>query len=184
MKDLHSRWPHRWLSPKAKAYRSPIHGWGIISVKKIFKGEIISVHGGIIVPKADVLKYQKIMGHVGIRIDENFFICPSKREELKKSGAFNHSCNPNCGHSFGTHFIAIKDIKPKEELTIDLAINETFFKPFHCRCGSVKCRKVIRPIDWRKKDIQKRLKKYYSPWLRDDYISNQNLIQKKTPDHN
>lgn len=164
--DLHTRWPHRWLTPKAKAFRSPIHGWGIIAVKKIKKGEIVAVHGGIIVPKKDIIQYQKIMGHVGIRIDKDFFICPSTRLELEKSGAFNHSCDPNCGHSIGTNFIAIRDIIPGEELNIDLAINETYFKPFKCRCGSLKCRKIIRPTDWKKKDIQKRLKKYYMPWLR------------------
>lgn len=69
------------------------------------------------------------MGHVGIQIDENFFICPTSREELKKTGVFNHSCEPNAGFRSSIVLEAIRDIKAGEEITFDYAFCEMYFEP-------------------------------------------------------
>ncbi len=166
MKNLHKIWKHRWITPKARSYKSKIQGLGVVAIKLIQKGEIVAVLGGVIVPISEIKKYRKKLGHVGIQINDNFFICPTSREELEETGVFNHSCNPNIGYLDSITFIAIRDINPGEELTFDYAFSETVFKAFKCNCGSKNCRKIIKPSDWKIPEIQKKYKKYFSPYLK------------------
>ena len=164
--DLHNKWPHRWLTPKAEARASSIHGLGVFAVETINKGENVGVLGGVIVPTAEIRKYWHEMGHVGIQIDENFFIVPTSREELEKKGVFNHSCNPNIGFSNSITLIAIKDIQAGEELVFVYAFNETYHDSMECLCGSKNCRKTIRPDDWKLPEIREKYEQYFSPYLR------------------
>lgn len=165
--DLHTRWPHRWVSPKTKSQPSSISGWGVIATEEIKKGEHIAVLGGVIVPRKEIREYWKHMGHVGIQLDTDFFIVPTTREELETLGVFNHSCEPNIGFSNSITFIAIRDIAAGEELVFDYAFNETEVDPFTCNCGSEVCRGTITPQDWQIKEIQEKHKAYYSPYLRE-----------------
>lgn len=139
----------------------------MIATEPIPKGEIVAVLGGIIVPKKDIHQYRDKMGHVGIQIDDDFFICPATREELEGTGVFNHSCNPNVGYHGNAVIVhAIRDIKKGEELCFDYAFVERDFEEFACKCGSNNCRKIIKPTDWENPEIQKRFGQYYSPYLK------------------
>ena len=51
MEDLHKFWKHRWLTPKAKVFKSKIFGYGPFAIEDIKKGELIRVTGGLVVPK-------------------------------------------------------------------------------------------------------------------------------------
>jgi len=58
---------------------------------------------------------------------------------------FNHSCDPLTYCDAKGNYIALKDIKVGEELTIDvekLMAKPTF--PFNCSCGSKNCRKIVK----------------------------------------
>lgn len=164
--DLHSRWPHRWLNPKAEAGPSKIEGTGVFARAKIFKGEPCGVLGGVIVPLNDIKEYRSKMTQVGIQIDNDFFIAPTTREELEKYGVFNHSCEPNVGFSNSITFVAMRDIESGEELVFDYAFCETSYDGFDCHCGSDVCRKKITSDDWKRKDIQEKYSEYFSPYLR------------------
>jgi len=160
-------WGTRWLTPKAKVFNSKTRGLGVEAVKKIYKGEPVGVLGGLIVHRKEIKKYWKKEGHVGIQISNNFYVVPPNRNELKKYGVYNHSCNPNIG--FGSEdiiFYAIKNIKPKEEIVFDYAFCELDKHAFKCNCGSKNCRKIIKSTDWKLKILQKKYKKYFSPFLR------------------
>ena len=167
MKDLHKKWPHRWVTPKAKCFDSKIDRWGVVAIKDIKKGEVVGVLGGIIVSSKEMEEYWKIIGHVGIQIDDDFFIVPSTREELKETGVFNHSCNPNCGFDGSIKLIAIKNIKKSEELTFDYAFCETLIREFECKCNSKNCRKIIKPTDWKIPGLQEKYFEYFSPYLKE-----------------
>ncbi len=167
MEDLHKKWPHRWITSKAKCFDSKIDRWGVVTIKDIKKGEAVGVLGGIIIPSIKMEEYWKLIGHVGIQISDDFFIVPSEREELKETGVFNHSCNPNCGFEGSTKLIAIKDIEEGEELTFDYAFCETLIREFKCNCGSLKCRKIIKPTDWKIKELQEKYFEYFSPYLKE-----------------
>lgn len=161
MKDLHEIWPHRWMTPKAESFKSKIHGFGVRTKKPISKDEVIIVVGGIIVPSKEILKYRKKMGHIGLQIDDGFFICPTNMKEIENIGAPNHSCEPNAGIKDTIKYVAIKDIEIGEEIVMDYAFFESNFKPFKCNCGSKNCRKIIRPTDWKSKEIQKNIKNVF-----------------------
>ena len=158
------------MSPKIKCKNSGMHGLGTFAVKNVKKGEILAVLGGVIVPTSKIKKYRKKLGHVGIQISDNFFICPTSREELPK-GVFNHSCDPNVGLIDPITYVAIKNIIKGEEIVIDYAFCETvstndkkiFFK---CNCKSKICRKLIKVDDWKRKDLQKKYGKYFSPYIK------------------
>lgn len=166
MQDLHEKWPHRWLSPKAKSFNSEIEGLGVIAVSDIMKGEPVGVLGGVIVPKDEVEDYWKKMTHVGIQIDEDFFIVPTSRKELEEKGVFNHSCAPNCGFRSSITLVAMRDIQKGEELTFDYAFCESMKEGFKCNCKSENCRKKIKSDDWKKKEVQEKYGEYYSPYLK------------------
>ncbi len=166
MENKTKNWPSRWITPKAEAFNSSIDKIGVKAKELIKKGEVVGVLGGMVVPKSDIKQYWKKEGHIGIQIDEEFFIVPFSREEVEKIGIFNHSCNPNCGFKSSIVLVAIRNIKLGEELTFDYCNNETFFEPFECKCGSKRCRKLIKPTDWKDTGLKKRLGKYYSPYLK------------------
>lgn len=166
MQDLHNQWSHRWLSSKAEALNSPIQGIGIFAKERILKGEPISVLGGVIVHISDINAYRKTMGHIGLQIDDQFFMVPTTRDELPIKGTVNHSCSPNSGLSSSVVFVAIRDIEPGEECTFDYATSETYFPSFACRCGTANCRKTITQDDWRILSLQQKFGQYYSPYLK------------------
>jgi uncharacterized protein len=60
----------------------------------------------------------------------------------------NHSCDPNCGITPALDLIAIRNIMAGEELTYDYS---TTMLERHwtmdCKCGSSRCRKVVRDFD-------------------------------------
>src|SRR3989338_7369695 len=167
MNDLHVKWPHRWLTPKAESRNSPLHGLGVFAKEKISQGEPINAFGGIAVPIGEIEEYRKIIGHDGVQVSDDFFIVPSTREELNQKGIFNHSCEPNVGFNSSVTMVAIRDIDFGEELMMNYAFMESRFEPFGCKCGSPVCRKVIDSNTWKDPEFQKKYKQYYSPYLKD-----------------
>lgn len=164
--NYHKFWKHRWLTPKAKPFKSGVHGIGLMAIKPIAKGEVVQVVGGIIVPRSQILEYRKSMGHIGIQIHDNFWMVPADRKEVEETGAPNHSCEPNIGFEGSNIYVAIQNINPKEEIFVDYAFMESYFEPFECKCGSPKCRKIITPDDWKIKEIQDKHGNYFSPYLK------------------
>lgn len=152
---------------ESKIVKVPKTRMGVVAIKNISLGETVGVLGGVIVPKSEIKKYWKMKaGHVGIQISDDFFICPTKREELEETGVFNHSCEPNCGYKNSIELIAIKNIKAGEEIVFDYAFSESVIEPFECNCGSMTCRKIIEPTDWKITEMQKKFGNYFSPYLK------------------
>ena len=56
--------------------------------------------------------------------------------DLDESKFWNHSCNPNVINS-GNDCVAVRDIKPGEELTWDYGTSS--LQDFDCKCGSRNC---------------------------------------------
>ncbi len=160
------RWRQRNVTPKAFATASKISGCGLIAKEEMAKGEIVVVYGGLIVPKNEIMEYHNTVSHLGIQVSDDFFICPTSKEDAK-IGALNHSCEPNCGFKDSITVVAMRDIAPGEELTIDYAMEESYRFAFDCVCGSRSCRKKLTPDDWKITDLQKRYDGYFSPYLQE-----------------
>jgi len=165
--DLHDRWPHRWLTPKAKPGDSKIHRYGIFAIDDISKGEPINVFGGIAVPRSEINEYRDVVSHAGVQVSDDFFLVPSSDEEVKESGIFNHSCEPNVGFNSSVTMVAIRDIASGEELVMNYAFMETDFDTFVCKCGAESCRGEINNDTWSDPEFQKQYGQYYSPYLKD-----------------
>lgn len=58
----------------------------------------------------------------------------------------NHSCEPNCCSTGFDLEIAVRDIRPGEELTDDYGTFNIDYE-FACHCGSPRCRGMIRATD-------------------------------------
>ncbi len=80
----------------------------------------------------------------------------------------NHSCDPNTWMQDEVTITARRNIKPKEELTIDYAmfeLDESWVMPGECTCETTFCRHTITGKDWQRKDLQRRYKNHFSPYL-------------------
>lgn len=168
--DLHERWPHRWLTPKAKPDSSSIHRYGIFAIDLIKQSEPINVFGGIVVPRSEIYQYRELVSHAGIQVSDDFFLVPSSEEEIKQQGIFNHSCEPNVGFNTSVTMVAMRDIQIGEELVMSYAFMETDFEAFDCHCDSSFCRKTIDSNTWRDPDFQKQYGHYFSPYLKEKFL--------------
>lgn len=98
--------------------------------------------------KLDEVTQRKILDYCAGR-DDGFYL-PKDLNLLTIGWHMNHSCDPNIGFDDADNFVAMRDIKPGEELFWDYSYYETNpnFK-LKCICGSDKCRKDVTGNDWK-----------------------------------
>ena len=166
MEDLHKKWNHRWIIPKAIYRNSNIHGMGLFAIDKILKDEVVAIIGGIIVPVSETKEYWDIIGNFGVQISDDFFVVPSTIEEIKSGGAFNHSCNPNVGWSGEITAVAMRDIAIGEELVMDYGMYDSSRNSFICNCNAKHCRKIITCNDWKDEKLREMYIEYFAPYLK------------------
>ncbi len=154
-----------WLSPKVEIRTSTTHGKGMFAKQLIKKGEIVMVWGGPYIAKSKTKK-AKEAGKVVIQLDTNLFSVEERGECI--TYFINHSCDPNVWMDNATNLSAMRDILPKEELTIDYILfedDENKTASWKCVCMSPLCRKIITGKDWRLLELQKRYKNHFSPLI-------------------
>jgi SET domain-containing protein len=107
--------------------KSKIHGIGIFTNTPIKNGEVFYT-----IPRDRTYrKARKRCAKIG-----NIWI-----EDKKVLNWVNHSCNPNSKIDIkNASLIAIRDIKPDEEITVDYNKTETGGVKVKCNCKSEKCR--------------------------------------------
>lgn len=152
---------------------SPVEGRGLFAKKGFYPGAIISAYP--LGPFERLLTskqfrpgslFDKLSIQIGVNAKgEGIFVAVPANNPR----AFvNHSCEPNCGlkvigrvgKEYDSQLMAIRPIKPGEELTIDYStvMHEAGWK-MECACGSKHCRKVVThfsrlPKETREKYIQ------------------------------
>jgi uncharacterized protein len=159
--------PLSYRSPKTEVRKSKIHGRGVFAIADITKDEIVAVKGGHIVDGKTLReKITPVLGPVEIQIDDNLFVAPVTGEERELSMLYlNHSCDPNLGLRGEITFVAMRDIRPGEELTHDWAMTDDDDYSMKCSCGSANCRQILAGKDWKRPDLQKRYAGYFSAYL-------------------
>jgi SET domain-containing protein len=156
-----------WLTKKAKKMKVS-HGFGIFATKNIKKDERVIVFGGYVMTTKQFDSLPERMQDFPFQIDDDLYFGLSKPNEIEEADFLNHSCNPTCGFRGDITIVAMRDIKKGEEITMDYAIcsnNKRSIGIEECLCGSEICRKTISSTDWKNKDIQKRYKGYFAPFL-------------------
>lgn len=150
-------------------------GYAVFTKEAIKKNEILFVMGGYILDIEDENNLKGIVADKPIEISEEFSIGPRKPSDLPKMPQHyvNHSCNPNTGFKGQIFMVAMKNIKPKEEVVYDYAMimhtnskSNSYFS-FDCICGTKECRKVIGENDWKKADLQNRYNSYFQYFIQE-----------------
>ncbi len=155
-----------YISPKAAARESSIHGRGLFAVEPIAQGEIVCIKGGYIFTRERLRSMPDWYRAAEIPIADNLFIGPLHEDEREGSMIFsNHSCDPNIGVQGQIVFVAMRDIEAGEELTHDWATTDDDDSSMDCHCGSANCRKTITGRDWQRKDLQEKYRGYMSWYL-------------------
>lgn len=92
----------------------------------------------------------------------------------------NHSCKPNLGIDFGRCFVALRDIKPNDELTFDYSFTddeiEWVMGKDICKCGEDNCRTIIGSVH----NVPKEYFDYSYPYIQkyfQDIYNKQNIIK-------
>ena len=107
------------------------------------------------------------INHVGVsQIGKHEYVAPVGFMAL-----VHHTCNPNCGikvNETGAHdYVAMRDIKPGEEVTFDYAMQnyKIGYFPSKCLCGSPECRGTVGGWVDLPKHKRKDYQGYIAPYL-------------------
>ena len=171
---------HSYMSEKVRVSLSGIHRKGVFARRPINKGEIIAVWGGFIITQAQfeqlAKRHFKNIENYATKVASGFYLVSCTRGVLEDDDFFNHSCNPNAGIKGHIMMVAMRRIAAGEEVTYDYAMTDADFDySFKCSCAAKNCRKIITTNDWKKQELQKRYKGYFS-WYIQERI---NALKKK-----
>jgi hypothetical protein len=155
-----------YRSPKTEVRPSPIEGRGLFARRAIRRGEIVAVKGGHVLTGAQWAAFEPVLGPAEIQVAENLFIAPVTPAERDNSMLYtNHSCDPNLAIQGQIVLVAMRDIAPDEELTIDWATTDDGDHVLECRCGSPRCRGTVTGRDWTKPELQERYRGWFCWFL-------------------
>jgi len=156
-----------YLSPKTEVRESKIHGRGLFATADIAKNEVVAVKGGHIISRKQLRgKVTPRLGPVEIQIGEDLFIAPVTEDEREGSMLYsNHSCDANIGMRGEITFVAMRDIRAREELTHDWATTDDDDYSVKCNCSAPNCRGTLTGKDWERPELQARYAGYFSTYL-------------------
>ncbi|NJN44660.1 MAG: SET domain-containing protein [Anaerolineae bacterium] len=155
--------PHSYLSPKLEV--RAWHGqFGVFAVEPVKTGELISVWSGIVVNAEQLSQLPDETQRHTIQVEEGLFFASILPDE--PADYINHSCNPNAGLVGQLTLVAMRNIKPGEEIGFDYATaDSTPYDEFDCECGANNCRGRVTGNDWRKPELWRRYKGHFMPYL-------------------
>jgi SET domain-containing protein len=127
-----------------KLARSSIHRWGVYAAELIPAGRKVIEYTGERISRRETKRRSELSKFTYLFTLDPYWTIDGA---AGGSGAeyVNHSCEPNLvsrivrGHIL---YVALRDIQPGEELTIDYRFDKDVEKVV-CRCGSVNCRGTI-----------------------------------------
>jgi len=156
-----------YRSPSTELRPSPIHGRGLFARTAIARGEIVAVKGGHVLTRQQWKALQPGLGPAEIQLSEDLVIAPVTQDERHGSMLYvNHSCDPNVAIQGQIVLVAMRDIQPDVELTIDWATTDDLDDDeLSCRCGSPHCRGVVTGKDWMKPELQAKYRGWFCWFL-------------------
>ena len=162
---------------------SPVHGKGLFAKSHIPKGTTVWMNRNDGPMEQNYKTYtfselesipdenRQYIVMYGSQLTEHTITGPESEHDVSLDNAnyFNHSCSPNCLPINENIWIAIKDILPNDELTIDYITfdSNVYSNMPHCRCSSTNCRKSLRSDDYKLPDIQERYKGHFVSFIQD-----------------
>jgi len=153
-----------FITNKIEIKESNLDGKGMFAKEAIKKDEIVFIKGGHLVTREQLFSSGVINSY--LPIDDNYFIGSINKEEEDGIKLWiNHSCEPNCGMRGEISFVAMRDIKINEELSIDYALVDNEDYKINCNCKSKSCRSIVTGFDWKIGSLQKKYGNYFALYL-------------------
>lgn len=137
-------------------------GFGVYARRPFEEGERVLVIEGVERVWRSVDDADALANPNWICIGEHRWIDPTGPARF-----LNHSCAPNIAFREPREFVAIRDIKPGEELTFDYSLTED--EPLWrmaCRCGAHSCRGTVRAIQFLSEAVIERSRPFLTPHFR------------------
>jgi uncharacterized protein len=124
--------------PKLETRLTESKGRGLFTLERISKGRRILVFGGHVLATAELTD-----DLLAMQIDDDLWLCS---DGSRLDDCANHSCDPNAGFQDGEAVLyALRDIEPGEEIVWDYSTSIGWPGwTLECRCGSARCRRVVR----------------------------------------
>lgn len=161
-----------WLNPKLEVKKSKLQGEGVFAVENIKHGERLTIFGGSVMLIDEIKNLPENVQDYAMQIEERF-VLGNKTSIPEDTDYFNHSCNPNSGFHGQIFLVAMRDIAKREEITFDYAtvlsesVGSDIVFEMDCNCGSSNCRKKITEDDWKRPDLRRKYKGYFSQYLQE-----------------
>lgn len=160
-----------WTNPKLAKHRfGGQKGYGVIAQTRIRRGEILSLFGGYAMTTQEFCLLPQDLQDFAYHVADDLLFGPVSRRQLTISEYYNHSCNPNAGFKDSITLVAMRTIRPGEEVAFDycMCMSSPILR-FGCACGGgdTQCRRIIRGSDWKNPALQARYAGYFVPYLRD-----------------
>ncbi len=150
-----------YLSPRAEVRRREDSERSIFATSTIQKDTLVAIRGGSLYTSNELTYLSREHVDYAIEIEDDLYLAPDSEETLEESRLIRHSCNPNLGFSGQSGIVAMRDIMPDEELTIDYAMAYTRMESFDCECKTDLCRNVISADDHMHPDVRSRYRGYF-----------------------
>ncbi len=131
----------------------------------IMKDELVAMRGGSIFQSDELPELPQEYLNFAVQMEENLFLIPDSQSALEENSVIRHSCNPNMGFSGQMGIVAMRDIMPGEELTIDYSMAHTKMENTACECGASNCRREIGGEDHMHPDVRSRYRGYFPAWM-------------------
>jgi SET domain-containing protein len=151
---------------------SKIHGRGMFAVKEIPQGTRIIEYTGERITKAEGWRRERARQERARHGGDGCIYIFELNTKVDIDGSvlwntaryINHSCDPNCESQISrgrVWIVALRKIRPGEELSYDYYYDYEHYEEHPCRCGAEDCAGYIvkAPVRWRVRQAASRRKK-------------------------
>ena len=154
-----------YLSRKCEVHQADDRGgFTVVTTEPIAKGELIVVWSGTLVDRDELVTLPPHAKRHSLQVEEDHYLV--SLTDCEPPDYVNHSCAPNAGLSGQIALVAMRDIRPGEEVTYDYAMSDgSAYDESECRCGAHDCRGNVSGEDWRRAELWHRYQGFFSPYL-------------------